>query len=75
MLIPVCLLTAGVAGVALFSIFISILNLYLTALLPSYALLLTLSLLFLNKTKQTVSSQRNKVVKVGDADIVWPVCI
>lgn len=59
---PVCL-PARVAGVALFSIFIAILNLYLTPLLPSSAILLSLSLLFVF---QTGSSQENKVVKVGD---------
>lgn len=49
MLTPVCL-PAGVAGVALFSIFIAILNLYLTPLLPSSAVLLSLSLrFFLNR--------------------------
>ncbi len=70
MLTPVYL-PAGVAGVALFFIFIAILNLYLIPLLPSSAVLLPLSLLFF----QPGSSQGNKVVKVEDADIVWPVCV
>lgn len=72
MLAPVCLPAAKVAGVALFSIFIAILNLYLAPLLPSSAVLPSLSLRF--PPTITGSSQRNKVVKVGDADIVWPVC-
>lgn len=72
MLAPVCLPAAKVAGVALFSIFIAILNLYLAPLLPSSAVLPSSSLRF--PPTITGSSQRNKVVKVGDADIVWPVC-
>lgn len=70
MLTPVCL-PAGIAGVALFTVFIAILNLYLTPLLPSspvFSLYLSLSL-------PTGSSQGNKVVKVEDADIVWPICV
>ena len=69
MLSPVCL-PAGIAGVALFLVFIAILNLYLTPLLPSspvFSLYLSLSL-------PTGSSQWNKVVKVEDADIVWQIC-
>lgn len=68
MLTPVCLPAAGVAGIALFPFSSPNLNLYLS-LLPSSSSSLYLSFFLF----QTGSSQRNKVVKLGDADIacVW----
>lgn len=67
MLTLVCL-PAGVAGVALLSIFITIL--YLTPLLPSCAN--SGCCLFIHHFSKPESSQGNKVIKVGDADIVLP---